>query len=362
MKHSPLPLIRQVLSIPTMSFHEEGIAMFVRMYATALGLTVREDRAGNLMVRTGRGAPGVAFTAHMDHPGFEVVATKGRKAIVALWGKVDAKTFAGARVVAYTAGKKLRMRTGRLIKNKTFEGRPLFTLSSPEPLAPRDFGHFDLTSCNVVNGKIYTRAADNLMSVAAILDMFGRLKAAGANVGVAGLFTRGEEAGFLGAFAAMDNGLIPRRTPLIVLECSSARHAKVAIGGGPVIRVGDWQSSYDPMIDRWIADTAGAYARRQKKFRFQRELLPGGRCEACVYIAEGYRTGGIALPLGNYHNQSARLRPAPEFVSTADYEGMVGLMCELACAKKPRENYLREQIKPIRKHYRKLRKKLLKSR
>ena len=205
--------------------------------------------------------------------------------------------------------------------------------------------------------RIETRAADNLMSVAAILDMFTRL--GNKAKGVCGLFTRGEEAGFLGAFGAMETGLIPKEAPLIVLECSSARHAKVGIGDGPVIRVGDWQSSYDPAIDRWMSDTAEAVLKKTGDgFSFQRELLPGGRCEACVYIAEGYRTGGIALPLGNYHNQGPR-GAAVEYVRTKDYENMVTLMTALVRTKTPGRTFLRDQVKPIRKNFNKLKKKLV---
>jgi putative aminopeptidase FrvX len=343
-----------------MSFHEEGVTTFVRWYAWGIGLSVKEDSYGNLLVYNGKKPQGPVFTAHMDHPGFEVVSTKGRKAHVVLWGKVEPEYFSGAKVIAYSNSGAHGGKVGSVVRGKKFEGRPLFSMTSKEPLTKGDYGHFDLPAVRMQGGKIYTRAADNLMGVAAILDMFTRMKSA--RTRAVGLFTRGEEVGFLGAFGAIESGLIPKDASLIVLECSSASHAKVAIGDGPVIRVGDWQSSYDPGVDRWIHDVALSLAKKNKKgFQFQRELLKGGRCEACVYVAEGYRTGGIALPLGNYHNQGLK-GPAPEYVSIDDYENMVKLMGELVKSNLPSKNFLRKRVEPIRKNYRKLKSKLLNSR
>lgn len=361
MKAASLGLVRRVLSVPTMSFHEEGIATFVKWYSYALGLHVKEDRFGNLLVFNGSKPQGVVFNAHMDHPGFEVVSvlSGGKNTLVAQWGKVDSALCCGAKVVMYSASGAVRARVDGKVAGQMHEGRPLFKLLSRHRFARGDFGHFDLPGFRLSKGRIFTRAADNLMSVAAILELFTRLH--GSRVPATGLFTRGEEAGFLGAFGAMETGLIPKRLPLIVLECSSAKHGNVAIGDGPVIRVGDWQSSYDPAIDCWIHEVADDLAGDMKgAFRYQRKLLPGGRCEACVYIAQGYRTGGIALPLGNYHNQGPR-GAAAEYISVNDYEWMVKLMGALVRAKPPSKHYLRTRVEPIRKHYRGLRRKLIES-
>lgn len=358
MNKDALYLVEQVLSIPTMSFHEEGVATFVKWYSLALGLSVSEDKFGNILVRNGKKSSGITFTAHMDHPGFEVISSKGTSSEVALWGKVDPKVFSNSKVIVYTKSGTHRAKVGRQVSQKKYEGRPVFKMKTKFEVSKGDFGHFDLPSMRILNGRIYTRAADNLMSVAAILEMFTELMASKSKAKVTALFTRGEEAGFLGAFVAMDSKLISKKYPLIVLECSSASHAKVKIGSGPVIRVGDWQSSYDPTIDRWIHDIAEREHKKSNGKRlFQRELLPGGRCEACVYIAEGYKTSGIALPLGNYHNQGSR-GPAAEYVSVSDYGNMVKLMLSLVTAKLPGDNYLKKQIAPIRKHYMGLRKKL----
>ena len=361
-------LLTSVLSLPTMSFHETAVATFVRWYSQGLGLDVAEDKAGNVLVRYAGGGKGsVTFAAHMDHPGFEVVSSKGKTAVVALWGKVAPETFSGSKVVVYTDDGAFEGRIGKKPLPKKHLGRFLFTLTASTPVAAGDFGHYDLPAMQMQKDRIVTRAADNLISVTAILDLFTRLVAGHSRANVTGLFTRGEEAGFLGAFAAMESGTIPKADPLVVLECSSAAGGNCVIGAGPVIRAGDLQSTYDPAVEVWMSDVAskikGAGIGERgsgKPFKYQRALLQGGRCEACVYVAEGYRTGGIAMPLGNYHNQGPR-GYAAEFVSAKDYENLLTLVAALAHSPMPKDT-MRARVAPIWKHYRELKRKFLASR
>ena len=286
-------IVSSVLSLPTMSFHETAVTTFVRWYAAGLGLRVVSDRAGNLLVKYRGGRGGVTFSAHMDHPGFEVISSQGTRATVALWGKVDPKVFSGSKAIAYTAQGAVKGRIGKPLSKKHL-GRVCFPLKAKAKVAKGDFGHYDIPAVRFRGDRIFARAADNLMGVSAILDLMTRLVKRRARVNVSGLFTRGEEAGFLGAFAAMESKLIPQRHPLIVLECSSAPGGKVDIGGGPVIRTGDLQNTYDPVVDVWLQDVATGLRVNQKKFSYQRALLQGGGCEACVYSAQGYRTGALA--------------------------------------------------------------------
>ena len=57
--------------------------------------------------------------------------------------------------------------------------------------------------------------------------------------------------------------------------------------------------------------------------RVQRCLMDGGSCEATAYAAFGYRTGGLCLPLGNYHNIGANGRARAEYVSVSDLENLL---------------------------------------
>lgn len=359
-------LLTSVLSLPTMTFHEAAVATFIRFYAMGLGLLVHEDHAGNLLISyRGGKRGGITFAAHMDHPGFEVIKVEKRDVAVALWGKVNPKTFAGSKVVVYTATGTFKGKIGSKTLPKKHLGRFCFKLHTKASVNTYDFGHYDLPDIKLNGDRIITRAADNLVSVAAILDLLARLRASRAHVNVSGLFTRSEEAAFLGAFAAMEGNFIPKRNPLIVLECSSAAGGNVSLGEGPVIRAGDLQSTYDPAVDVWVSDVASKLKiqktkNRKKDFQFQRALLQGGRCEACVYVAEGYRTGGIALPLGNYHNQGPK-GPAAEFVSQTDYTNLLTLITALAFNPMPPKT-LHTKVAPLWKHYRSLKQKFLASR
>ncbi len=362
-------LLTAVLSLPTTSFHEWAIAAFVRWYAAGIGLKIREDKAGNILITCCKGKkekPSVVFVAHMDHPGFEVISRSGKKVKVVLWGRIRPETFMGSKVVTYTKNGPVK---GRIAKKKLAEkflGAPCFFLESTAEVERGDFGHYDLRALEFSRGLIKTRAADNLASVAAILDLMTRLVANHSSAHICGLFTRAEEVGFVGSFAAIESGIIPKKTPIVVLECSSAAGGKVDIGGGPVVRAGDLHSTFDPEVEAWISQVAGGLTkntskhRSRKPFTFQRALLQGGRCEAAALISQGLITGGLALPLGNYHNQATK-GFAQEYVSISDYEGLIELLTALSTQPMKKE-VLRTKALPLLKNYQTFRKKLIGSR
>lgn len=350
-------ILKSVLTLPTMSFHETAVSTFVKWYALGLNLEVKEDRAGNLLVKySGGGKNNITFAAHMDHPGLEIISSKGNKGVAALWGKVDPKTFAGSKVIVYSSTGPLKTKIGKKSLSKKYLGRLCFECIAENKISKGDFGHYDLPAIQFQGDLIKTRAADNLVSVAAILELMTHLVNTKEKVNVSGLFTRAEESGFLGAFAAMELNFIPKKVPLIVLECSSAKGGCVEIGNGPAIRVGDLHSTFDPNVDIWLSNVANDLKSKEKHFAYQRALLQGGRCEACVYFAEGYTTGGIAMPLGNYHNHGER-GYAPEYVSIKDYQNLIAFMHAIAKSPMPK-NPIRAKTAPIWKHYNELKKKL----
>ncbi len=353
-------ILKQVLSLPTMSFHETAVSTFIRWYCTGLGLPVLEDKAGNLIVKYRKSkANNITLTAHMDHPGFEVISAKGAQGTAALWGKVDPNVFGGSKVVVYTADGPIKAAIGKRPLSKKHLKRPTFSIRAKGTMRKGDFGAYDVGPIKFQNKKIRALACDNLVSVCVILDLMTRFAKGAAKVNVTGLFTRGEEAGFLGAFAAMESGKLSKRDPLIVLECSSAKGGVVKIGEGPVVRAGDLQSTYDPAIDVWISEIASEISSNDKRFKSQRALLQGGRCEACVYVADGYATGGIAMPLGNYHNHGPK-GYAAEYVSRDDYDNYLKLIAALA-HKPMKRTAMKDKVAPIWNHYRGLKRKLIES-
>ena len=58
----------------------------------------------------------------------------------------------------------------------------------------------------------------------------------------------------------------------------------------------------------------------------QRQLMSGGVCEASAFALYGYRTTGIAFPLGNYHNGAAEDKIEAEYIHQDDFLGGIELI------------------------------------
>ena len=59
-------------------------------------------------------------------------------------------------------------------------------------------------------------------------------------------------------------------------------------------------------------------------------MMSGGVCEASAFARYGYRTTGIAFPLGNYHNGAPDGGVEAEYINVADFIGGIRLMIESA--------------------------------
>ncbi|MCI0851824.1 MAG: hypothetical protein J4O01_07190, partial [Chloroflexi bacterium] len=73
------------------SFWEDGPADYLAERAESAGLEVTIDPWGNVLAtKTGSDpdAPGIAFVAHMDHPGYEVVARTGENITLKTLGRM----------------------------------------------------------------------------------------------------------------------------------------------------------------------------------------------------------------------------------------------------------------------------------
>lgn len=332
-------VLGQVVSIPTAPFHEQRVQSHVEAEAARLGLPSRRDRFGNVVVEYRRGRPTtpLAFTAHMDHPGLEVVASGGREALAIWYGAFPLelpKRGVGELIVVHgDDGRRTRGRiTGEVKRSDIGAARP-FTIETTRPVEPGDHGHFDVTPFRegkgAQAGRVYTKSADDLGGCACILLLLERLVAAQARAHVIALFTRAEEVGFFGMLGAVRDRTLPEGTLTVVLETSRAL-PEAAIGCGPVVRVGDRARIFDSdllLFMKRLAEERGRAAR--DGFRFQMRVMDGGTCEATPLVLAGYPAAGIAIPLGNYHNDAGG-RVAPEYVSIDDVVHAVELMVELA--------------------------------
>lgn len=285
---SLLSLTRSLLAQPTAPFHEDAVrAEILMQLAQCPHVKVTRDDFGNVIAhyRRGEAAPHYAFAAHMDHPGFV------------------GDEFLGGVPEEYRAKKP----------------------------PTRDFGAFamwDLPAFEVNEGRIHSRACDDLIGCAAILALFQELEERGAEASVLGLFTRAEEVGFIGAIQLAKSGRVPQEVVVVSLECSSERSPGAGkMGEGVIIRVGDKTSIFDDAATRALTGLAA-----ENKIPHQRCLMSGGTCEATAYQLYGYRSAALCVALGNYHNCGPETTIAPEFVSVADVEGLVRLLVAASTA------------------------------
>ena len=113
---------------------------------------------------------------------------------------------------------------------------------------------------------------------------------------------------------------------MITLE-NSKSFADSPVGGGPIVRVGDRTSTFEPELTYRLGRIAEELADRDGSFKWQRRLMPGGTCEASAFGAFGRTAACLCLPLANYHNMDERTgRIAAESISVADFRDLVRLL------------------------------------
>ena len=346
-------LLKDILSQPTAPFREVHVLRCVTAHLQRAGVPCFEDPAGNLIVGVDSRAayrrllrerseqPVRLFIAHMDHPGFHGVRWLDEMRLAVKWlGGSPVKHVAGAGVWLSDGERVLgegRLRKVKLLKQGWAMDRAVVQFSRELAChlpARQLFGGLQFRAPYWRSGKrIYARAVDDLAGVFAIvstaIDLFKRGKAS--RPPFLGLLTRAEEVGFVGAVRHFDLGwLDERRRPLVCVSLEASRTLPGArIGKGPVVRLGDRRTTFDPGGLRLLSDLA----QRLLPDRHQRRIMDGGSCEATAATAWGIPTIGLTLPLGNYHNQCfdggmdcpKAQGPAPEFVHCDDVDGLLRL-------------------------------------
>ncbi len=335
---------------PTAPFVETaGLAFLHEFTAQRPALAARRDGFGNLLVRyrrgpVKRGFRPILFAAHLDHPGFVAERMEDGRTLRAAWrGWVRPEYFKGARVRFRQDGGWVRGRIVSIVSarggGRTRRAKPTartsarsFGAESPpraalvrvaESVRPGAPGMWDFPDAAVSRHLLKARACDDVAGVGAILCMLDSLCRKRVRGACYALFTRAEEVGFAGALAACANGFVPRRCVVVAIECSKAITG-VAMGGGPVLRVGDKATVFTPAATAFCQSVAEDLAVRDSGFRYQRKLMDGGTCESTVYCHYGYDATGICLPLLNYHNMDTeRRRIAPEMIDLRDLENLI---------------------------------------
>ena len=338
--------MRELGQLPTTSFHEEAVSKFVTSYLSQLELEVVADAYGNLVGHYVSGQAGrrIALVAHMDHPGLEVIAVDSTQSKCRLVGWLDPRYLSsGIKVVVFSQGAAIR---GTVTGAQVTERTAVLEVRSDTPLTVGAFGVFDLVDYERRGSKVYMRAADDLLGCGAMLLAAAEVVSSGVDGDIYFAFTRAEEEGMVGATLLARTKTIPEDATVVSLECSRALPGARS-GGGPVIRVGDARQTFDWQAEH-LLQSAAARLVGEPRFRFQRQLMSGGVCEATAFQVQGYSVTGVALPLGNYHNQGARFTIAPEVVEMNDFLSLVRLLRSLFdVANDPPKSALKERLEQL---------------
>lgn len=340
-----LKIAEGLLNRPTATFLEDQPQEWVRAFGRARPeLAVEEDRWGNILLkypaRRAPKTPPLVLVAHLDHPGFVVNSVRGDVADMEFRGGVRRPHVKrGQAVDFYHPGRREPVGRGRVTSTREKDGRPgmLGGAKARITQGTAEAGCFTMwrfPGFEIRGKRIVSRCLDDLLGAAAALctlDETVRRRPRGAHVW--GYFTRAEEVGLFGALAGIHSREIPKAARVLSLETSRALpHARQ--GDGVLVRVGDRGSLFDPALMDVLNRVAAAIAADDKSFRFQRRLMDGGSCEASAFCAAGYRAGGLAVPLGNYHNMKGLdggpVGIGPETVAVDDYVNEVRLLAHLA--------------------------------
>ena len=229
MHDNHLEILRDILSLPTAPFCEEAVVEVVRRFADARGLTFRQDKGGNVVLRyrkaaaRGRRLLRWVFAAHMDHPGFVAARRRGRTLWARFVGSVEKPYFPGSRARFFAPGGEVAGTVETV--RKTPDGTALtvrLKLDRSADVPPGTIGMWDFPAVRVRGRRLSARACDDLAGVASVLCAMDDLARRGVAADVTGLLTRAEESGFVGALAACRDRTVPRTALLIAIEASAS--------------------------------------------------------------------------------------------------------------------------------------------
>ncbi len=350
MNRAQRSLLLDILNQPTAPFREHRVLATAAKHLRRAGVPHFPDPHGNLVVgvesrqaywrliRAQGTNPVRVLVAHADHPGFHGLRWLNDNTLLAKWhGGSPIRHLRSSRVWLADGGGFVGH--GELLRATILPSRHaidtltvrVHDLPDQHGDARSLFGGFAFRSPVWQSGKkLYTKAADDLVGVYAVVSTAVQLfrKRQRSPMPFLGLLTRGEEVGFIGAIGHLELGWLQRaRRPVVVVSLETSRTLPAAhIGRGPVVRLGDRRTVFDPAYSQALA----AVAERTLPGRHQRRIMDGGSCEATAAIAWGLPAIGISVPLGNYHNQGLEggpdcrgpNGPAPEFVHLDDVEGL----------------------------------------
>jgi endoglucanase len=380
----------EILSQPTAPFREKYVIQRVVQELELHHVPFFADSVGNLVIgadslasyqrilRQTSSEPLRVYIAHMDHPGFHGTEWKSENELLVKWhGGSPTQHLEGAKVwLAHPSdwrGSGKLIQATLLSSSRAIDTASVVLESSQfaggmknlQKRATEFYGGFAFRAPYwKEDEKVYTHAADDLVgafSIASLaIETYGnkrKSKKSSASLPFIGLLTRAEEVGFIGAIGHFQKGWLQKsRRKVICISLETSRTLPGAdIGKGPVVRLGDRFTVFDPAGLHIL----GQLAQTVLPTAHQKRIMDGGSCEATAATVFGFTSIGISVPLGNYHNQSLEggpdaappNGPAPEFVHLQDVAGLLELCRALLKPKLPWPNPWNTRMKEFTKEF-----------
>jgi len=328
-----IDILRLLGECPATSFHESLVSRCILDLLDNTQIDYRVDRYGNIVAKVGSrvGAPSesssIAFVAHMDHPGFEVVRHDEGLPIASPLGGVPLASITKGADAFYFDRKGNRFLC-QLEPTPENENELVVKSDIVAPVgAPIVFALEDFS----ISGDILRmRAMDDLAGCAAIIASLEELNKNPSDSDVYGVFTRAEEVGLIGARLLSLENTLHENTFVVSVETSSVIPG-VTQGEGPVIRTGDASYTFNSEAEQILIMGREAIRSSDSDYKCQRQLMSAGSCEASAFAVNGYRATGIAFALGNWHNATTTIRDpdgeiGDEYISVQDFIGGVRLI------------------------------------
>lgn len=342
MQKSDLSLFLDLSNIPTTSFYENLVSDFIKSKLKEYDLSFSEDKWGNIEVLlSGETEKEIVYISHMDHPGFEIVD----KIADNLY---KAKTLGGLPKLCDQENTKVKIISG----NDHYEGK-LIPLDNPNSdkfrfvnsdkwlnkefvlvqIEGKELDYplpvvFDLPSPIIHENEIITPVADDLAGCSLILETLRTLKNIKMKYSIRAIFSRAEEVGLLGARLIAKSNRISKKSIIVSIETSSELPGAIS-GSGPIIRTGDRATTFDNSGEIILLSAVKELIREDSDFKFQRQLMDLGGCEATAFSAFDYKVTGISLPLINWHNANEQGSVEPERISITDYQNALNIMTKV---------------------------------
>jgi len=327
--------LERVASPPTVPYHEWRALDAIAAELQRIGLVPRRDAYGQLSVHLARGHAkrALAFVAHTDHPGFELIQVDGSRGQARFRGGIDPSYFRGSfPLIVHRDG----VAEGHRATGSGYVHDPVVPdgssgycdIRATRPLAVGDWAVLDLPPFERRGTELYLRSADDLAGCALIISTLEALRDETRPFSVHALFTRAEEPGLFGARLVAEDGGLPREAYVVSVEASNSRYAPA--GAGIVVRAGDYHNTFSNEAERYLRVAQERLADRG--IATQRRLLTGGTCEASAFVRLGWIATGIALPNTGYHNAGADGALVPEMILLQDHLSGIALAAEAAAA------------------------------